>query len=127
MNQNGMMDDDDNIFGAKSERDNHTVADNRTSASQQAESTSITVAIDDFMRSPRTGANIKPYAMPGLSQSQKKTGVCVSKSYQMLCGRCGRRFTKVMVLDLSSPPQQSSTNPSQQQQQFIDNSSRDRT
>jgi len=22
----------------------------------------------------------------------KKTGVCVSKCYQMLCGRCGRRF-----------------------------------
>ena len=30
----------------------------------------------------------------------KRSGVCVSKSYQMLCGRCGRRFTKIMTTDI---------------------------
>ena len=24
--------------------------------------------------------------------STRKTGICVSKCYQMLCGRCGKRF-----------------------------------
>ena len=36
------------------------------------------------------------------NSSFKKTGVCVSKCYQMLCGRCGRRFAKIMILELTA-------------------------
>ena len=61
--------------------------------------------IDEFMKSPRNNnqarrslAQAKPQGIvAGTSlantSSFKKTGVCVSKCYQMLCGRCGRRFT----------------------------------
>ena len=74
-------------------------------------------AIDEFMRSPKGNARrslAQQRAGVGKSGSQmrqagfasasnannstsggnsfKKTGVNVSKCYQMLCGRCGRRF-----------------------------------
>jgi len=73
-------------------------------------------AIEDFMRSPRSLAQRKTnnqapvisstgsqkslkhssrlsnkQGVPG-AQVYKKTGVQVSKSYQMLCGNCGKRF-----------------------------------
>jgi len=32
-------------------------------------------------------------------------GVTVSKSYQMLCGSCSKRFTKVMIVDMSESPE----------------------
>ena len=60
---------------------------------------SVEKAIDDFMKSPR-GANrlnnlykSKTMAASNSNSSFKKTGVNISKCYQMLCGRCGRRFT----------------------------------
>mmetsp|Transcript_12090 Transcript_12090/g.15430 ORF Transcript_12090/g.15430 Transcript_12090/m.15430 type:complete len:118 (-) Transcript_12090:1422-1775(-) len=73
---------------------------------------SIEKAIDDFMKSPRaTGNNqrvanqlYKSKTLGGShngnnNSSFKKTGVNISKCYQMLCGRCGRRFTKIMILE----------------------------
>ena len=95
--------------------DNQTSASQRNYAAADGGETSITVAIDDFMRSPKnsaiTAANKHPSssttpAMMNMSnksasapaaQSFKKSGVCVSKSYQMLCGRCGRRFTSKLT------------------------------
>ena len=38
------------------------------------------------------------------SSSFKKTGVCVSKCYQMLCGRCGCRFARTIVFDMTNDP-----------------------
>jgi hypothetical protein len=83
---------------------------------------SVDKAIDEFMRSPRSlrksivsatskgkGANlsltnsgVNPTSTSTVmaANSTKKTGVCVSKCYQMLCGRCGRRFSKIMVVDM---------------------------
>ena len=65
--------------------------------------TNITVAIDEFMRSPRsvtqnrlgyTNSNDSQVSISAAANaSQRRPGVCVAKSYQMLCGRCGRRFT----------------------------------
>jgi len=85
-------------------------------------------AIEDFMRSPRSLAQRKTnnqapvisstgsqkslkhssrlsnkQGVPG-AQVYKKTGVQVSKSYQMLCGNCGKRFAKIMILELTNAP-----------------------
>jgi len=49
--------------------------------------------------SGKNGGLNKPVGAGASNSSFKKTGVCVSKCYQMLCGRCGRRFTKIMILE----------------------------
>ena len=36
--------------------------------------------------------------------SFNKTGVCVSKCYQMLCGRCGCRFARTIVFEMTNDP-----------------------
>lgn len=80
-------------------------------------------AIEEFMRSPKSqrkqseisanqvGKSSMPGTSPILSSSKhsslstknrvsnsvvstyKKTGVAISKCYEMLCGRCGKRFS----------------------------------
>jgi hypothetical protein len=40
----------------------------------------------------------------------KKTGVVYTKCYQMLCGNCAKRFTKVMVVDQTSSPSDAEQN-----------------
>jgi hypothetical protein len=37
-----------------------------------------------------------------MSGSFKKTGVIVTKTFQMLCGRCGKRFAKIMIVELTA-------------------------
>ena len=37
-----------------------------------------------------------------ISGSFKKTGVIVTKTFQMLCGRCGKRFAKIMIVELTA-------------------------
>jgi hypothetical protein len=60
-------------------------------------------AIDDFMKSPKAGRrSVMPSQVLTRSstakdlkpnQGNKKTGIVVSKSYHMLCGNCGKRFS----------------------------------
>ena len=75
-------------------------------------------AIDEFMRSPKN-SNRRSTGSPGtLNQSPgplgsaksvplggapsyRKTGVNISKCYQMLCGRCGKRFSKIMIIEMT--------------------------
>ena len=82
-------------------------------------------AIEDFMRSPQKKRKSEvspsrevttPSASPILGSnkgasvasskrissnvsaaSYKKTGVAISKCYEMLCGRCGKRFSSKLV------------------------------
>ena len=37
-----------------------------------------------------------------VSSSFKKTGVIITKTFQMLCGRCGKRFAKIMIVELTA-------------------------
>ena len=77
-------------------------------------------AIDDFMASPkassslrRTQTSMRPDGrygggfMPNKGMAKngsfQKTGVCVSKCYQMLCGRCGKRFASKSTHSTTSP------------------------
>ena len=48
--------------------------------------------------SAKTVANSQP--------SYKKTGVNISKCYQMLCGRCGKRFSKIMIIEMTQDTEQ---------------------
>lgn len=40
----------------------------------------------------------------------KKAGIVVSKCYNMLCGSCGKRFTKIMLLELTGSAEDSAYN-----------------
>ena len=53
-------------------------------------------------RDQRASLMSGPNNVAASNSSFKKTGVCVSKCYQMLCGRCGRRFAKIMILELTA-------------------------
>ena len=107
MNKNGMMMIDEHL--EENERDTFQLRQqqenggNGERASYFDQTQMVSIAIDDFMRSPKSASRIKPYATgPNASSSaaavmRRQPGVCVAKSYQMLCGRCGRRFTSKLL------------------------------
>ena len=55
--------------------------------------------------SPGPLGSAKTVANSG-SPSYKKTGVNISKCYQMLCGRCGKRFSKIMIIEMTQDTEQ---------------------
>ena len=70
---------------------NAPVNNNRKSVQQQNRET---IVVPD---QPKT---LKTKSTP-LGKTQNSNGVTISKSYTMLCGYCGKRFTKVMIVELT--------------------------